>query len=288
MRLHRVPIVAVLLLATACGRAAPVTEGADDLTPSASAQADGAQEYRTVATVTEESGGPPRLCHDLEATYPPRCSGPAVAGWDWDATDREQSAAGITWVEAELTGTWDGTRFTMTRVPAPPPDAPTSTEHPTPFTPGCTDPDVVDPSHGRDDLPALVIDESGVRAPYDPTKVAALRVSDPAGSWDGRFVATVVVRPGSASSVTASIRDHYLGPLCVAERDQPTIAQLLATQRRIPLGDDQSNPVTEISVDEGDGVVRVTVFVADRSARQQARRRWGPHVRLEGLLTPVP
>jgi hypothetical protein len=289
MRPHRGPVVvAALLLATACGPAAPVTVAADDPTPSVSARADGPQEYRTVATVVEEPDGPPRFCHVVEAMYPPRCGGPEIVGWDWNAVRGEESANGITWVEAELTGTWDWERFMMTRAPVPPPDASEPPDDPARFAPRCAEPDVIDPSHGRTQLPALVIDESGVRAPYDPTKVAGMRVSDPAGPWDGPFVATVVVRPGSASEVTASIREHYLGPLCVVERDQPTIAQLLATHRRIRLGYDQRNPVTEVSLDQIEGVVRVTVFVADRRARERAHRRWGPYVRLEGLLTPMP
>lgn len=63
----------------------------------------------------EDTEHGPELCYEVKDSHPPQCSGPEVAGWDWDLVDGEQSAGGTTWVSAVLTGTWDGERFTVTR-----------------------------------------------------------------------------------------------------------------------------------------------------------------------------
>lgn len=82
-------------------------------------------------TVLQPDGEPAMLCLGAVAeSYPPQCSGPELAGWDWTAVGGEESASGVTWGAYALTGTWDGERFTATEVvqlalvdPAPtPPD----------------------------------------------------------------------------------------------------------------------------------------------------------------------
>jgi hypothetical protein len=113
-------LLAVLFLtAVACGEAAPATGPAagPPSTPVTTAppQRDEAQQYRTMATVLEAGDRGPRLCHALAESYPPQCDGPAIIGWDWDAVDGEETASGVTWVDAALVGTWDGEHFTVTR-----------------------------------------------------------------------------------------------------------------------------------------------------------------------------
>ena len=49
----------------------------------------------------------------MDASLPPRCGGPEVAGWDWDAVEAE-SASGTTWGSYVLVGTFDGGTFTLT------------------------------------------------------------------------------------------------------------------------------------------------------------------------------
>jgi hypothetical protein len=68
-----------------------------------------------MATVLEAGDRGPRLCHAVAESYPPQCDGPAIIGWDWDAVDGEETASGVTWVDAVLIGTWDGEHFTVTR-----------------------------------------------------------------------------------------------------------------------------------------------------------------------------
>jgi hypothetical protein len=286
MTLHRrLAIVAfVMLAATACGEAIPASDDIGDLsaaTPPTAAE----QKYRTLATVLEEPDGAPMMCHAVAESYPPQCGGPEIVGWDWDAIDGEESASGVTWVDAVLTGTWDGERLTLTRPAepasawpeAPPPD-------PAEFAPACDEPDVADPSHGDDEVDAVI-------APLEQADVSTVWVSDPAGSWDGPFVLSVVVAPGRADDITVLIRRDYGGPLCVIERDLPSMAELSALQDEII--DTQGERGTPLGTPVGSypdgerGVVVVQVFAATDAARAWAQERWGDRVELEGMLQPI-
>lgn len=66
----------------------------------------------------------------VQQSLPPKCSGPVVHGWDWSAVDEEETAAGVTFGEYDVTGTWGGTALTLTQPatvagPTPGPDATT-------------------------------------------------------------------------------------------------------------------------------------------------------------------
>lgn len=287
----RVAIAALWVLLAACGEAAPVTSPPSEA-PSSAAASTQTQEYRasTVVLANDEHG--PQLCYAVAASYPPQCGGPDIVNWDWDAVDNEESANGVTWAEATVTGTWDGERFTLTR-PVEPASAREWSEAPTDTTdstPGCDEPDVVDPSADRRAA-------EGAIAALDRSTTSAIWVSDPGTEWDGPFVLTVVVPPGSAADTEAQIRKRYAGHLCVVERDQPTIAELNALQDEVfavlendgggvrvdtPLG-----PVVGAGVDQRRGVLEIEVLVADDRARTFARERWGDAVELVGMLQPV-
>jgi hypothetical protein len=288
----------LLVVAVACGEASPTGAPAGPPsapTPTTTAtmpppQRDETQEYRTGATILEAGDSGPQLCFAVAESYPPQCSGPEIVGWDWDAVAGEESASGVTWVDAVLTGTWDGERFTVTRPaeavsvwPEPPPGDPDE------FAPGCEHPDVVDPSHGQDEVDAVI-------APLERAGVSSIRVSDPSGPWDGPFVLTVLVPPGRGAEVTALIRRDYLGALCVVERDLPTMDELQALQDEVDAAttnDDGSPRDTPLGAGLGSapdterGIVVVQVIVADETARSWARERWGDRVLLEGMLQPV-
>lgn len=101
------------LLVTACGPTGESAVVAGD-EPSSSTR------YRLSATVLESPGHGPQLCHAVAESYPPQCSGPDVVGWDWAAVEGEETASGTTWGVYEVTGTWDGTRLTLTEPAGPP------------------------------------------------------------------------------------------------------------------------------------------------------------------------
>lgn len=287
----------LLLLASACGDAAPA--GAPPSEPPSAAAltaesetatsseppADGSatQECRTSALVLERGDRGPQLCHAVAGSYPPQCGGPRIVGWDWDAVEGEETASGVTWIDAVLIGTWDGERFTVTRPPQP---ASTMSQpppvDPAEFAPGCDAPDVVDPSHGRDEVDAVI-------EPLEAAGVSSIRVSDPATEWDGPFVLTVLVPPGRGEETTALVRRNYRGALCVVERDLPTIDELMALQDEVlaaghdtPLG-----PLIGGGPDTDRGVVQVQVLAATDEARAYASRRWGDRVELDPMLRPV-
>lgn len=82
--------------------------------PPAAAVPDGPVRTADLAVVMDR--GEPELClGPVAESYPPQCSGPPVAGWDWaehDGTYDEQGE--VRWGTYALTGTWDGTSFTAT------------------------------------------------------------------------------------------------------------------------------------------------------------------------------
>lgn len=52
-------------------------------------------------------------------SYPPQCSGPEIANWDWAVAEQAETASGVTWGAYAVTGTWNGTVFTRTGSPIP-------------------------------------------------------------------------------------------------------------------------------------------------------------------------
>ena len=74
---------------------------------------------RNIVTVMDT--GSPELClGPVAESWPPQCSGPAIAGWSWaDHTGTFESQQGIRWGSYAVAGTWDGEVFTATEaIPA--------------------------------------------------------------------------------------------------------------------------------------------------------------------------
>ncbi|WP_072313791.1 hypothetical protein [Agrococcus sp. Marseille-P2731] len=55
---------------------------------------------------------------DVGASAPPICSGVPMIGFDWTALEADD-AQGARWVDASVTGTWDGEAFAVTAPPKP-------------------------------------------------------------------------------------------------------------------------------------------------------------------------
>lgn len=128
MKMLLTAAVAAVLLLSACGSdegsASLASDPAGDApsTPTAPAAvpaAPGTVHTRDIATVMDT--GTPELCLGAVAeSYPPQCTGPVIAGWDWADHNRMFEREGkVTWGTFAVTGQWDGETFTYeSAVPA--------------------------------------------------------------------------------------------------------------------------------------------------------------------------
>ena len=91
---------------------------------------------RTLNLATVMDTGRPELClGPVAESYPPQCGGPEIVNWDWrEHGQRVFEQQGETrWGTYLVTGTWDGTAFTVTNtVPGPLYDPMPSEPSPTP------------------------------------------------------------------------------------------------------------------------------------------------------------
>jgi hypothetical protein len=94
---------AFVLLLSACAGVSGSHSATDELTG--------------VALVLDEGNGADvQACLGfIQESLPPQCTGPVVYGWDWSTVDGEKTAAGVTFGEYAVTGTWDGTALTITQ-----------------------------------------------------------------------------------------------------------------------------------------------------------------------------
>jgi hypothetical protein len=71
-------------------------------------------------TVMDKTGAGIQLCLGAMAlSYPPRCGGIPIDGWDWDAVEGEETAGDSTWGAYAVTGAFDGDTLTVTADPVP-------------------------------------------------------------------------------------------------------------------------------------------------------------------------
>ncbi|MEQ1703332.1 MAG: hypothetical protein ABMA25_24760, partial [Ilumatobacteraceae bacterium] len=77
-------------------------------------------QYRGVVSVIETPGVGPMIIFEWLESLPPQGGEVPLSGWDWDQVIGEESLNGTTWGGPwEVTGTWDGTTFTVTQPPRP-------------------------------------------------------------------------------------------------------------------------------------------------------------------------
>lgn len=107
------PALAVLILTAGCGSDEPVAvDPAGTATATAGVPtAPGPVQTRSIVTVMDT--GSPELClGPVAESWPPQCSGPDLAGWDWAEHRGSFERSGPTrWGEYVVQGTWDGTTF---------------------------------------------------------------------------------------------------------------------------------------------------------------------------------
>jgi hypothetical protein len=121
MPIARAAALVLLLALAGCGSEPNVAVdpggdpgGSSTPMPTEIPAAPGTVRTRDLATVMDT--GSPELClGPVAESYPPQCGGPALAGWDWAQHRGLFDHRGeIRWGTFLVTGTFDGTTFTVT------------------------------------------------------------------------------------------------------------------------------------------------------------------------------
>ncbi len=159
-------------------------------------------EVRTSGLVTVlDNGTGAEVCLGAVAeSYPPQCSGPAVAGFEWGDVGFEE-ASGIRWGSYALTGTFDGTTFTATdAIPAALYDA------------------LAEPPQealgAACDTPATTDTTMATPEDMDATLAAASALPGYATTWLSGTTINVAVTKDAAGA-ESTLRETWGGPLCV-------------------------------------------------------------------------
>jgi hypothetical protein len=273
MRILAAAAVLTVLGATACSTEAEMR--AVDPASGSGAAADGSSgavpqpvpdgEVSTSGLVTViDAGNGPELCLGAVAeSYPPQCGGPALADFDWGDVGSEE-ASGVRWGSYALTGTFDGSTFTVTdAIPAALYDTMAAPEE-EPLAAACDDPTTTDTAKATpEDL--------------DATLAAASALPTYASAWLTGDTINVAVTE-DAEGAEAELRTTWGGMLCVTtvertdadlnEVNQELQAalgdQLLTSGSTSPDSLDAHVVYDDGSIQEwadatyGDGLVRVT------------------------------
>lgn len=288
-------VLGPLMLLAGCGTAPSPVVATDD-PPASSAgtsQPAGASgELVARATVLQAPGERPQLClGGVAESLPPRCGGPVVTNWDWEGVAHE-SAAGTSWGDYVVVGTYDGESFTTTRAPVPgeeydgPPlggggevDLTTPCPEPpggwAPVDPGRTSDAALDRTVQRasalDGYAGLWLDQS---VNPDLATGGEFAANDPA-----RLVLNVAVT-GDVAAAEHSMRETWGGALCVSTALR-TERELLAIQQE--LGGHEG----VLHSSSGRDVVEVGVVFDDGSLQRLLDERYGPGVvRVLSALRP--
>ena len=244
------------------------------------------QRYEATGLVLQVGDRPAELClGGMTLEFPPHCGTMPITNWSWDRVEGETSAAGRTWGQYHLVGTYDGTSFTVSEAGPARPEPPDPADA---IVIPCTEPSggwtAPDPSRTtRADLEAAI--------------AAAEAQPDSAGAWmkylvppptDGSFGPNdVVLNAAFTGNLDAHRRDLarlWGGPTCVIRYDR-TEADLRRIQdeltRRGP--DEFGYRLLFAATDIVRNRVEIGVVVADDRLRAALDERFGP-----GVVVVVP
>ena len=230
---------------------------------------DGEVRTRGLVTVLDSGGGPELCLGAVAESYPPQCGGPKVADFEWGDVGSE-NAAGVTWGQYALTGTYDGTTFTVTdAIPAALYDVMTEPEAGG-LEPACDDATATDPDKATpEDL--------------DATLAAASALPTYATAWLSNGTISVAVT-GDAEAAEAELRRTWGGPLCVTtvERTDADLNQV-NQDLQAALGDQLLT-----SGSNAPDTLDAQVVFDDGSIQEWADATWGAGlVRVTSALEPV-
>ncbi len=239
----------------------------------------------------------PMLCFGVDESYPPQCSGPELVGLDWADVPATETAAGVTWGEARVVGTYDGSTFTLTEPPSEmrlpvEPDGGTGADRfpmlcDDPFRGGdkgaVADPEAASPAESK--LGAMLQGYDGYVGSWVSTDLTDAQLQQ-----ETPYVPTYnVLITGDAEQAHADFRAVWPGGLCVEQRDAATQSEVRQAQEA----------VTEAGVDDvlssggsGEGRLEVGVLLADAETVEAIHTAVEPwlapeQVSIGGALVPV-
>lgn len=275
-------VCAIALTAAACGTPPPAPDAQDG--PAARSTP---QKYRGNGLVLEEEGRGPELClGGVNDSLPPQCSGIPLEGWDWDAVDGEETAAGTTFGHYEVTGFYDGKTLEVTevgsRAPFPEDD---------PIGAACEE-----PAGGWErPQPDLVYD-----ADLRKTIAIAEDAAEFSGAWidyldeptefeDPQDIVLSLAFTGDIDAHEAEARETWGGPLCVVEYER-AYRELRRIQDELSdhAAEDLGLEMLWTDTDVVDNHVEIGVVVIDPATQAEIDDRYGAGtVRVIAQLRPV-
>ena len=228
-------------------------------------------EVRTsgLVMVIDEGDGPELCLGAVAESYPPQCGGPALADFDWGDVGSEE-ASGVRWGSYALTGTFDGTTFTVTdAIPAALYDTMAAPEE-EPLAAACDSPTTTDTAKTTPE-------------DMDATLAAASALPTYASAWlTGNTINVAVTE--DAEGAEAELRTTWGGMLCVTTVER-TDADLNEVNQELQaaLGDQllTSGSTSPDSLD-------AQVVFDDGSIQEWADATYGDGlVRISSALVPV-
>lgn len=228
------PVLLTLALAS-CADPGRSVEAGDDSQEPVSTVAASAQVYEVVAPVLENERHGPRLCLGvINLSLPQQCGEVPITNWDWTSADGEETLAGTTWGNYHVTGTYDGTNFTLTETPGSAVSEPTP---PTDLHTPCQEPPGGWPVPDPDRTSEADIAAASMFVNAQPN-AGGFWVDDPTPPSDGATAmpdAVVnVAYTGDLASHEAELRRYWGGPLCLTQVARSR-GELLAIQRELTL-----------------------------------------------------
>lgn len=282
-------VAGLLLLCAACGSPADPGQPAVPA-PGHPTEPSGPVDTKHPVTVIDDGSGAELCLGGVAESYPPQCSGPKLAGWDWSEwTGKFEEASGTRWGEFIVTGSYDPASDVFT-----PTDVRSGEGYVWPnrdedgWSSACPEPAggwrVTDSSKvsAQDmeaalSLAASFADYSTAWVDQSPNPAAGKdlsaeeverRMNDPL------YTVINIAVTGDVAAAEAKIREVWSGMLCVS-RGERTEAELLAIQDQLS---EVPGHLSSYS-DARAGVVLVDVIYDDGSIQEALDKKYG-----EGLI----
>ena len=242
--------------------------------------------------VLDPGDGPVVCAGGVATSLPPRCSGPALDGLDWDDVPWAETAQGQRWAGMYIEVRLREGRLELQRPPEV--TRPTEFER-TDFTPPCPEPDggwvfPAGPGTSEDDLNAAF---AYIQSQADQSGAWVFNLDETPSDFEPLQHVIVATFTGDIARHEMALREIWSGPLCVAERPW-TERDLRAIQDELVALNVTDLPggiflPSSFGVDVTEGAVEVEAMVVTPEGQQWLDDRYGPEVvRASGALRPLP